>query len=455
MAFLEKTMIQKKSEILILTFTLTLLVLGSCTKKDSLERIKETGQITVLTRNNGHCYYTYRDKSMGFEYELAKAFADLLGVDLNIVTPKWDELINLLNDGEGDLIAASMTITPSREEQADFSDGYMTIQQQVIVHKANHEVKKIDDLQRRTVHVRSGTSYEERLKELNAEGLDINIILHDDVPTEELIRKVHGREVEITIADSNIALLNRRYYPDIKIAFPIAEPQMIGWALRKNEQALLSKINEFFKTIEEDGTFGKIYHNNYANVEIFDYVDMVKFHHRLQTRLPKYKDIIRQSAKKNGFDWKLIAAIVYQESHFNPKAKSYTGVRGLMQLTQETAKEMGIKNRLDPVQSIFGGVKYLKKIYMKHDDIKDPDRLLVSLASYNVGHGHVVDAQRIAKKMGLDSKSWSALEKTLPLLRYPKYYKKSNHGYCRGTEPVRYVNRILTYYDILKKAENI
>jgi len=220
---------------------------------------------------------------------------------------------------------------------------------------------------------------------------------------------------------------------------------------KKGRSRTTRAINEFFKKIKEDGTFAKIYEKYYANVEIFDYVDLKKYHRRLKTRLPKYEEIIKKASKIYGFDWRLITAMVYQESHFNPRARSFTGVRVMMQLTLETAKEIGIKNRLDPEQSIKGGVKYLKELYERYDGAKDPNRVLITLASYNVGHAHILDAQKIAKERNLDPNSWSSLEVILPLLRYPKYYKNTKNGYCRGTEAVRYVNRIFTYYDILKR----
>jgi len=442
---------QEWKKILLILILLSLPVLFSCAKKSSLEEIKESGKITVITRNNAHCYYTYRDKPMGFEYDLAKAFSNHLGVSLNVVTSHWEKLFDVLNGGGGDFIAASLTNTPSREELIDFSDEYLAIQQQAVIHTSNYNTRKIEDLKGKTIHVRRGTSYEERLNELKNEGFDITIQVHEDTPTEELIRMVAEKEIEVTIADSNIALLNRRYYPDIKIAFPIEEPESLGWAVKKGETALQEKINEFFNNIKEDGTFAKIYEKYYANVEIFDYVDLKKYHRRLKTRLPKYEEIIKKASKIYGFDWRLITAMVYQESHFNPRARSFTGVRGMMQLTLETAKEIGIKNRLDPEQSIKGGVKYLKELYERYDGAKDPDRVLITLASYNVGHGHIVDTQKIAKERNLDPNSWSSLEVILPLLRYPKYYKNTKNGYCRGTEAVRYVNRILTYYDILKR----
>jgi membrane-bound lytic murein transglycosylase F len=448
------TIIMKRQErkiLLLILIFLTIPILFSCVKKSGLEEIKESGKITVITRNNAHCYYTYRDKPMGFEYDLAKAFSDYLGVSLNVVTSHWEKLFDVLNGGGGDFIAASLTVTPSREKLIDFSAEYLSIQQQAVIHTSNNEIEKLEDLKGKTIHVRRGTSYEERLNELKGEGLEIAIQPHEDTPTEELIRMVAEKEIEVTIADSNVAFLNRRYYPDVKIAFPIEEQQSLAWAVKKGEAGLRKAINEFFKKIKNDGTFAKIYDKYYSTVEIFDYVDLKRYHQRLETRLPKYKEIIKSAAEKHGFDWRLIAAMVYQESHFNPRAKSPTGVRGMMQLTLDTAKDMGIKNRLDPKQSITGGVKYLKRLYERYDDVKDSDRVLIALASYNVGHGHIVDAQKIAKEKNLDPNSWNSLEEVLPLLRYRKYYKKTKNGYCRGTEPIRYVKRIMSYYEILKR----
>lgn len=437
-------------KILILVF-LCIPLLTSCAGEDSLDRIKKSGEIIVLTQNNAHCSYTYRENPMGFEYDLAKEFSRYLGVKLKVLTPPWEGLLEALKNGKGDFIAASMTITPSRQKEVEFSDGYLRIQQKVIVHTNHPRIKKLENLKDKTIHVRRGTSYAERLAELKADGLDINIKLYDDIPTEEFMRMVANKEIEVTIGDSNIALLNRRYFPDVKISLPIEEPQLLGWAIKKEEKRLLKKINEFFKKIKKDGTFAKIYEKYYANVEIFDYLDLKKYHKRLDTRLPKYENIIKKAAEKHGFDWRLIAAVIYQESHLDPKARSFTGVEGIMQLTRDTAREMGIKDRNDPKQSIMGGVKYLDILYEKYNEAMDPDRLLIALASYNVGRGHVLDAQGIARERKLNPNSWAALEEILPLLRYPKYYKKTRYGYCRGTEPVRYINRILTYYDILKR----
>ena len=424
--------------------------------KPTLEQIQKRGTIRMITTNNATSYYTYRDSPMGFEYDLAKAFADHLGVALEVIVPEWDTMFERLNSGQGDFIAAGITITEPREQIALFSQPYIPVQQKFIHHKLKFGIKSIEQLAGKTIHVRKGTSYQERLEEIKASGIDLEIELLDDVPTEEIIRMVSEKEIKFTIVDSNIALLNRRYYPEIKIGLPIQEEEYLGWAVKKTNKALRDQINQFIEMAEETGLLGKIYKKYYGNVEIFDYFDLKKFHERIKTRLPKYKKIIKTEAEKYGFDWRLIAAIVYQESHFNPSAKSRTGVRGLMQVTLATAKQMGIKNRLDPKQSVKAGVKFLNLMHKRFDDIPDPQQQkLFALASYNVGYGHVRDAQAIARQQGMDINKWTSLEKTLPLLSKQKYYKHTRHGYARGQEPVTYVERILTYYDILRqKREN-
>lgn len=425
-------------------------------RQTGLEAILKSGRIIMITQNNPLAYYIYRDEPRGFEYELAKGFADFLGVELEMITPSWNQMIDDLQTGEGDFIASGMTITPSRQERVSFSDSYMTVRQHAVTRSGKSGFNSVGDLSGKIVYVREGTSYQERLLELQGEGIDLYLELMPDVPTEEFIRRVVDEEIPVTIVDSNIALLNRRYYPDMRIAFPIAEEQSLGWAVRKDDGELLGKINDYFAAIREDGFYQRIYDKYYNNIDVFEYVDVKKFHERIDTRLPKYQHIIKKAADKNGLDWRLLAAIIYQESHFNPRARSYTGVRGLMQVTRSTAKEMGISNRMDPEQSVYAGTKYLSRMYERFDDMEEGlDRRLFALASYNVGYGHVRDAQKIARQKGLDPDRWSSLKETLPLLRYRKYYEKTRYGYARGTEPVRYVDRVMLYYDILRWKKEI
>jgi len=417
----------------------------------SLSRIREKGKIIVITRNNAHCYYIYRGEPMGFEYDLARSFAEYLGVELGVRVFPNSEMIKALNEGKGNFIACSKAITPARKKLVGFSEHYLSIQQRVIVHKGNHSIRGVSDLNGKVIHVQRATTYEERLSELRESGIDCTVMLHEDVPAEELIRQVAEGTIEVTIADSNIAQLNRRYYPDIKIGIPIEEPQGLGWAVRKGDKALIGAINGFFNRIKSDGSFDDIYKSYYGDVQVFDRFDVMEFHRRIKRRLPKYEPIIKMAAEKYGFDWRLIAAVIYQESHFNPGAKSHRGVRGLMQLTLRTAQEMGVTNRLDPEQSIMGGVKYLRKLYERYYKIQGFDRMLIALAGYNVGPRHIRSAQKIAEEKGLDPYRWPSLEKTLPLLCYERYIQATNSGYCRGTEPVRYINRILIYFDILRR----
>jgi len=434
----------------IIWFAVLCTCFAGCSRDSSVEAIRRSGELVVITDNNAHCYYNYRGQAMGFEYDLAQAFADYLDVTLKVITPGWDGLFPALEKGRGDVVAASLTITDQRKARVDFSDTYLPIRQHIILHRNNHTIRTVDGLDGRAVHVRRGSSYHERLLQLREEGIDLEIVLHPNVPTEELIRQVAENEIDFTVADTNVALLNQRYYPQIRIGFPIEENESLGWAIRKGNDSLRQEINTFWQTIKANGTFDKIYQKYYAGVERFDYVDVIKFHKAVESRLPQYETVIRQEANRHGFDWRLIAATVYQESHFNPRARSYTGVRGLMQLTLRTAAEMGIENRLDPEESIRGGVKYLAQIYARFVDVQGLDRMLFTLASYNVGYGHVRDAQQIARDKDLPPHKWSSIKETLPLLRKRRYFSQTQYGYARGTEPVRFVTRILTYYDILR-----
>ena len=454
----DKINFNKKSACLIWAIMAVLFIFSvcycGCEKQQSsiLQGILKAGEITVCTRNNAHCYYLYREQAMGFEYELAKAFADYLGVKLKVrIAEKWEGMIPALTKGTSSFIAASMTIMPKRKKLVSFSNGYMPIQQYIIIHRNNRSIRCPDDLAGKTVHVREGTSYEEKLNLLKNKGIDLEIKLHDDLPTEELIRQVAEGKIEITIADSNIALLNQRYYPQAILACPISEQEFLGWAVNRNARNLLYRINCFFKTIKENGKFNEIYNKYYANIDTFDYVDLRAYHRRLKSRLPKYKKIIMEAADYHGFDWRLIAAQIYQESHFNSKARSYSGAKGLMQLTSSTARSLGVKNILNPEQNISAGVQHLKDLYNYFEKAEGLNRLFIALAAYNVGQGHILDARNIAREMNLDPDKWSSISTTLPLLTHQKHYKKAIYGYCMGTQPIEYINKIMIYYDILKR----
>ncbi|MFV9644854.1 MAG: membrane-bound lytic murein transglycosylase MltF [Desulfobacterales bacterium] len=439
--------------VIILYISICVLFVYKVTPKATiLDNILKTGKIKVITRNNSHCYYIYRDQPMGFEYDLVNAFADYLGVKLEIIiAEQWDEMIPALIDGEGELIAASMTITPKRKKQVAFSNGYMAIQQYIIVHRDNTGIKKAEDLAGKTVHVRKGTSYQERLEAFKKDGIDLTIELQDNAPTEELIQQVAEKTIEVTVADENIALLNRRYYPKAILAGPITESEQLGWALNINAHKLLERVNKFFNTIKKNGKFAEIYNKYYAHIDLFDYVDLRTYHRRLITRLPLYSSIIQKAAKKHDLDWRLIASQIYQESHFNPEAISYAEAHGLMQLSKSTAESLGVEDIFDPEQNINAGVQHLRYLYDYFNEADGLDRLFIALAAYNVGQGHMLDARNLARKMQMDPDKWSSLVITLPLLSFHKYYNNARYGYCRGKEPINYVKQIMIYYDILKR----
>ncbi len=440
-------------KLLITLASLVFLLPGCGDSPDTLARIKEAGELVVATRNNANCYYQYRGAPVGFEYDLAKAFSDYLGVKISPKVVEWESLLPAIATDQAHMVAAGLSITPERRKIVDFSKPYLEVQPQIISHRTM-EIERLSDLYGREVHVRQGTTYQEIIEDINNKlPIDIKLVLHRDVPTEELIRQVASREIPLTVADSNIALLNQRYHPGIDLAFDIGPGHSLGWALKKGDKRFRAKINEFLKFAKESGIYDDIYNRYYNDNHRFDYVDLQVFHRRLRSRLPRYAGLIKREAEANDFDWRLITAIIYQESHFNPRARSDTGVRGLMQVTRDTARRMGVRNRMDPNKNVHAGVKYLRKLYGYWPHISEPDRTKFALASYNIGLGHVRDAQNIARQLGLPPDKWSGLEQALPLLRQKKYYKKSKHGYARGTEPVQYVSRIFTYYDILRQKD--
>ncbi len=441
-------------KLLITLVSLVFFMPGCGQSPDTLAKIKEAGELVVATRNNANCYYHYQGEPVGFEYDLAKAFSNYLGVKITPKVVEWESLLTAIATDQVHMAAAGLSITPGRQKLVDFSDPYLEVQPQIIVHRSGVKIDRLADLYGQEIHVRQGTTYQEILEDLNKKlPSDIKIVLHNDVPTEELIRQVSSRKIPITMADSNIALLNQRYHPDIELALDLGPDHSLGWAFKKGDSRFNAQINEFLTFAKESGLYDNIYNRYYNDGHIFDYVDLQVFHRRLRSRLPRYAGLIKREAEANDFDWRLITAVIYQESHFNPRARSHTGVRGLMQVTRDTARRMGVNNRIDPNKNVHAGVKYLRTRYDYWSHINEPDRTKFALASYNIGLGHVRDAQKIALELGLPPDKWSGIQQTLPLLREKKYYQRSKHGYARGTEPVLYVSRIFTYYDILRQKD--
>ncbi|MFP4559949.1 MAG: membrane-bound lytic murein transglycosylase MltF [Thiohalorhabdus sp.] len=419
----------------------------------TLERIRESGELRVLTRNSPTTYYYGRDGETGLEYDLARRFAEELGVDLRIrVVEDISSVFEAMEAGEGHLGAAGITRTPERRERFDFGPAYQQVRQQVVCKRGGEVPKDWEDLPDVDLLVLAGTSYVERLRQIRQVIHDLDWRTTDELSVEQVLLKIRKGEADCTVADSNIVALNQRYYPELVVPFAISEEQELAWALPRGSEELRQRLEEWFAELEEEGVVSALRERYYGHVRLFDYVDIAIFQRRVTDRLPQFLDLFREASKSYPFSWRLLAAQAYQESHWRPDARSPTGVRGMMMLTRRTAVALGIGNRLDLEDSIRGGAEYLNKMYQRlPDSIEEPDRTWIALAAYNVGMGHIRDARRLAERFDRDPDSWSTLKEMLPLLSQEKYYRDLPYGYARGLEPVHYVQRIRQYHAILAK----
>lgn len=430
-----------------------------------LDAIKKRGRLIALTGYNANSYFIYRGEPLGFEYELLKLLARDLDLELEIVVARnLDEIFNLLNQGKCDIVAYNLTITKKRMEKVSFTD-YHTLVRQVLVQRLpdrwldlkRHEIDKMIitnpvDLIGKQVYVRKGSSYYARLVNLCDEiGGDIEI--HEapgDVATEELIRRVARGEIEYTVADDNLALINVAYYSNIDIHTPLSLPQRIGWAVRKNSPQLQAAVNRWLKKIKTEPTYNILYEKYYLNKRFFSQRVKSEFFSMGGNKISPYDDLIKEHARGLNWDWRLLASQVYQESQFDPHAKSWAGAQGLMQLMPSTAKEVGVKNVHDPQQSLAGGAKYLSRLWEYWRAIPDStERLKFALASYNAGAGHLEDARRLAQKFNKDPNRWENNVAEFLLKKADEKYFQDEvvlYGYCRGEEPVNYVAEILERY---------
>jgi membrane-bound lytic murein transglycosylase F len=423
--------------------------------KNDLEAIRTRGTVRVIMRNNGNCYYEGAHGSEGFEYELVKAFARHLGVSPEIlVRDNEAEMVTDLIEDDVDLIAANFIAADDLRQHLTYGPEYGNIQLMVVGKKNGPRPKTVSDLVGQPIWVMAGGFHEKRLNTLRQENPQLSWMSISDYESEELLEMVWKGVIPLTVADSNTLALNRKHYPDLVIHFAMDQNQQFAWVIHPRKKHLRKAVDRWFNEASTQSLLESLTQHYYGHLDEVAYLDILAFRKRVRSRLPKYRKHFKIAAEKYNLDWKLIAAQAYQESHWNPRAKSFTGVRGLMMLTLDTARDMGIKNRLDPQQSIYGGTRYLAKLHGRIDDeVPEPDRTFMALAAYNVGLGHLEDAQTLAVKLGKDPTSWSTVRSTLPLLRLKKYYKKLPRGYARGAEPVQYVDRIRTYQKILTRWE--
>ncbi len=429
-------------------------------KPSLLDKIIKNKKLNVVLLNAPSTYYIGKDGAKGFEYDLLKDYAKHLHVDLNITTANTiKEAIQLSKHPSIDITSSSLTKTKKRQKSFNFGPSYFEVQEQVICYRGMIGTQKfprdIEGLAGLHIVVGEDTSYSETIKELQKDGFEINATIDSQLSTEELLEEVSSHKIDCTIVDSNVYMLNQRYLPRIALAFTISEREQLAWVLAPNSKELESDMYEWFNSYNQSGKLAQLKDHYYSYTHFFDYYNNQIFYKRMKTRLPKYKKYFKKYGKKYNIPWTLLAAISYQESHWNPKATSFTGVRGLMMLTRSTAKMLGVKNRLDPEESINGGAKHLRQMLKSvPKNVIGENRLKFALASYNIGLAHILDARALARKMDLDPTIWSDLKKVLPLLAQKRYYKKLKYGYARGSEPVKYVNFVYDFMDILQKLED-
>lgn len=455
--FIQKPMLKRINSLIRLTgyfaiAPLLLTIMSGCEQSkpvNSLQIILQQNVLKVGTRFGVTTYYNGTAGPEGFEYELSKGFAEHLGVRLE-VHPYYSisELFPQLEYDNIDLIAAGLSVTPERIEKYQFGPVYQQVSQKLVFKQGGQRPRSPEQLDGQLL-VTSDSSHAETLRQVQLLQPQLDWQETNDMDTEELMEQVLDDKIRYTIADSNILSVMRLRHPELSTAFTIQQIQGIAWILNnQKDDALISALVEYFGRIQRNGQLAALEDKYFGHVRQFNYVDTRAFIKAAKEKLPRYQPWFEQYARD--LDWRLLAALSYQESHWHPKARSPTGVRGMMMLTLNTAKDLGIQSRLDPEQSISGGARYLNSLVKRIPArIQSPDRIWFALAAYNIGLGHVEDARVLTQKQGANPDIWVDIKKRLPLLRQKKYYKTTTYGYARGDEAVRYVANIRGYYDTL------
>ncbi|OGU55928.1 MAG: lytic transglycosylase F, partial [Ignavibacteria bacterium RBG_13_36_8] len=431
-----------------------------------LDKMLKRGSIKAITGYNAYSYFIYKGEPMGFEYELVKKYADYLGVKLEIIIIKeMNKMFEALNSGEGDIIAFNLTVTKDRMNRAAFTNTLNSTKQVLVQLRPKNwqsmTAQEIDkqlvrnpiDLEGKTVYVRGGSSHLQRLINLSDEiGGDINIIEADpELTMEDLIQMVAEGEIDYTVADENVALLNQAYYSNIDVVTELSFPQKIAWGIRKNAARLLNDLNTWIDSEKKKNEFYVIRSKYFENRRAYITRLTSKYFSQTGGNISQYDNLIKQYAKDLHWDWRLLASMIYQESQFDPNARSWAGAQGIMQLMPATAKMYGLDSLSDVRQNISAGINYLmwldKYWYTQVPD--SSERVKLVLASYNIGIGHVIDAKNLAEKFGVNPTIWdNNVERYLLLKSKEKYFSDEvvQYGFCRGIETVNYVKEILERY---------
>jgi len=424
-----------------------------------LAHIREEKVLRLLTRNSAATYFLWRGRLMGFDYELAHEFARSQGLRMDVIVPRrGEDLLTMLIEGKGDLVAASLTPTEERRLMGvEFSRPYNQVSQVVVAPVGESGLDGPEDLADRTLYVRHSSSYWNSLSRLRASGVPLILQAAPEyLETEEIIGLVAGEVYPLTVADSHVLDIELTWRDDVTAAFPLGEPVELAWAVRATNPELLAAANAFIAR-EYRGLTYNVLHSKY-------FEDPKKIRRQLNYRtasskLSPYDDLIKRYADEHDFDWRLIVAQVYEESGFDPVARSFAGAVGLLQVLPRTAAELGHTDLEDPETNIKAGLTYLAWVRARFEEgLPVRDRMWFTLAGYNVGPGHVRDARRLAVEEGWNPDRWfDNVERAMLLLSRPEYARNARHGYCRGSEPVQYVREIRSryeaYLDMLAKEQ--
>lgn len=439
-------------------------------KKDDLGEILKKNKLTILAENSATSYFIYRGHKMGLEYEILNEFAKEIGVKLEIkVVKDLDDIITKLNNGEGDLIACNYTITNDRRTLIDFSTPIMRTSQVLIQRKPENwrdtrksiwEKELIRDpaqLSRKTVHVWRNSSYYDRLINLQNELGDTIILipLSGNVIPEDAIDMVSKGFIDYTVVDENVAMINQRYYPNVDTELEISVKQRIAFGVRKQSPLLRKRLDAWLEDFMKTSTFNYIKHK-YLNISTYASRSKSEYSSIKGSKISAYDQIIKDVSGRYDWDWRLIAALIYQESKFQLDQESWAGAYGLMQFMPTVGPTFGVYPESTPAVQIDGGIRKIIKNFKEWKSIPDSiQRVKFTFATYNAGIGHVLDAQRLAKKYGKDPLVWDDnVEVYIKKLSEPKYYHDPvcYYGYMRGSETYNYVRSIFIRYTEYKTA---
>jgi membrane-bound lytic murein transglycosylase F len=426
-------------------------VLSTCSPRiDQLHQVKTTGVLRVATINSPTTYYIGAGGPLGFEYDLAKDFADHLGARLEMVVAQSPaEAIRMVREGRVQFAAAGLSITPARKKLVRFSQPMLSVVPQLVYRMGLPRPDSLGDLDG-PLRVQRGSIGAELLHAAQKKYPDLHWEETDDQEAEELLYQVANDQLGYTIANSDIIAIDQRYYPKLRVAFAAAEAQDLAWAFALSpDNSLFDAANQYLEDAH-GAELARLRDRYFGHIEQVNYMGVVTLASLVQTRLTRYRKAFEDAAQKYQLDWRLLAAMGYQESQWDEEAVSPTGVRGLMMLTLDTANFLDVKDREDPEQSILGGARYFRQILDQlPDDIKEPDRTWMGLAAYNIGIGHLLDARSLTREIGGNANRWLDVRNTLPLLTQERWYMRTRHGYARGYETVAYVGNVRSYFDML------